>query len=229
MSEPTSARRDAPDEEPRGILGIAHRIRRRRLEPEDRLSALIDEHRRELEEHARRFQETLRDLERRERLLSDARASVERMLRLGTRDLDAREEEVSRLVRELGEREALLREREEELARRRAELGAVELKRLALEQRERALARREEALARAERLSPPVEERTGDVPRLVELAFVPGPRYALLELAPTAAEPGETLVVGSEEYDVARIGPSPLPEDRRLCAYLLPRSGRKSS
>lgn len=229
MSEPTSVRRDVASEEPRGILGIVHRIRGRRLEPEDRLSALIDEHRRELEEHARRFQETLRDLERRERLLSDARASVERMLRLGTRDLDAREEEVSRLVRELREREALLREREEELARRRAELGAVELKRLALERRERALARREEALAEAERLSPLVEERPRDMPHLVELAFVPGPRYALLELAPTSAEPGGTLVVGSEEYDVARIGPSPLPEDRRLCAYLLPRSARKSS
>ena len=92
----------------------------------------------ELDEHAARLHESIAELERREELLRDSRASVERMLRLGTSDLEAREAELSEFVRELTEREARLSEAEADVARRRQDLGAVELKRAAVERRERA-------------------------------------------------------------------------------------------
>jgi septal ring factor EnvC (AmiA/AmiB activator) len=203
--------------------GLVRRLRRTRPGPEERLHELVEAHRRELEERTRRFEETLAELERRERLLADSRASVERMLRLGTRDLDAREEELARFLRELTEREERVREQEDELARRRSELGAVELKRLQLEQRERALAAREQRLEGAERQ---IEAKSGgdvgEAPAPVRLAFVPGRRYELAEIEPTAVAGGETLVVDGLTYTVARVGPSPLPGDRRRCAYLLP-------
>lgn len=204
------------------VGGIVRRLRGARPGPEERLHALVEEHRRELAERTRRFEETLAELERRERLLADSRASVERMLRLGTRDLDAREEELAALIRELREREQRLREQEQELARRRGELGAVELKRLQLEQRERSLAARERRLEDAERrLATAIGDSATDRAP-VSLAFLPGRRYELLEIAPTETAGGETLAVDGAAYQVARIGPSPLPGDRRRCAYLVP-------
>jgi hypothetical protein len=215
--------RDALDGPDAGRLGgIVRRLRRAEPTLEERLSGVIESHRRELEEQTRRFEETLADLERREQLLADSRASVERLLRLGTTDLDAREADIARLVRDLTEREARLREQEEDLARRRSELGAVELKRLAVEQRERALDAREERLATEEqRLDTASGQPPPHAETPVSLAFAPGAGYALVELEPQPLERGDTLVLGGLEYVVARIGPSPLPGDARRCAYLV--------
>ena len=198
------------------------RIFAQESDAERRLDSLLDERRRELEQQAVRLAETVETLERREQLLRDSRASLERLLRLGTSDLEAREADLLELMRDVSAREERVREEEAELARRRTEVGAVELRRAALERRERALDEREETLtdggsdgAQPQALAAPA------------LAFVPGEDYRLREVdaAPLAA--GATLTVDDVDYVVARVGPSPLPGDARRCAYLVrgPRGG----
>jgi hypothetical protein len=203
--------------------------------PEERLARLLEVRRRELEQHAARFAARISDLEHREQLLRDARLSVERLLRLGSTDLEQRELELAQLVGELTEREARLREQEAELARRRAELGAVELRRAALERRERALEQREAELAAreaesaagipAERASAPPEP---SVPAPV-LLFVPGERYRLVEAVHPPLSRGDAVEVEGARYVVARTGPSPLPGDARRCAYLVRAPGGAAS
>lgn len=195
---------------------------------EERLEEFLAERRRELDEHAARFDETIADLERREELIRDSRASVERLLRLGTTDLEAREADLADLVLELTEREAVLRAAEVELARRRGELGAVELRRAAVERREQALAAREERIAAlearfAERddVAARSEEPPAGSATAAQLAFVPGPGYRLVEIEQVELATGMTLELDGVQYVAARVGPSPLPGDRRRCAYLV--------
>ena len=189
--------------------------------PEQQLEELIAQRRDELDAHAERLRESITELERREELLRDSRASVERMLRLGTADLEAREAELTSFLASLTERETSLSDAEADLARRRQEVGAVELKRAAVERRERAVAARENELAELEQrsaelaLDPPPKEA------LVEIVFVPGERYRLVEIDATPLTPGHVLDVEGSEYAVARIGRSPLPADARRCAYLV--------
>jgi chromosome segregation ATPase len=192
-------------------------------ELEQRLEELLAERRQTLDEQAARLEQAVQDLERREQLLRDSRASIERLLRLGTSDLESREDELVQLMRDVTAREERVRADEAELARRREELGAVELKRAALERRERAVAQREEELASRLR----VDAR--DVPSPL-LAFIPRAGYRLHELEEDALRAGQTLILEDEEYLVARLGPSPLPNDRRRCAYLVrgPRRARPS-
>ena len=315
MTDPS--RQEATDD---GLGGLVRRVLSTGPSPEERLEELLAERRRELDETAARFDESIADLERREELLRDSRASVERMLRIGRTDLEARENELTDFLRDVGEREARLASAEADLARRRQELGAVELKRAsvarreqeveeqraALEAEEAALAARaalldehEAALVAREtalvaRETAPAAPGTGPVgrgteplvretapaapeaaperreaaaahsemriteppapaepaapaapsaprgpqtptvlPTHAELAFVPGAEYRLLELTVTASRPGDLVEVDGEELVVARFGPSPLPGDRRRCAYLvrgtLPRASRGSS
>lgn len=195
---------------------------------EERLEEFLAERRRELEEHAARFDETIADLERREELLRDSRASVERLLRLGTTDLEARESDLADLVLELTEREAILRTAEAELTRRRGELGAVELRRAAVEQREQALTAREERISAVEaRLAErddvvsSSDEQSAGTATAAQLALVPGPGYRLVEIERAQLAKGMTLELDGEQYVIARVGPSPLPGDRRRCAYLV--------
>src|SRR5918992_611977 len=101
-SHPGETRSDPAADDSRPGL---RRLLRRGPGPEERLAALIEAHRRDLEAQRTRFAETVEDLERREQLLSDAKASVERLLRLGSRDLDAREADVARLLTEAAERD----------------------------------------------------------------------------------------------------------------------------
>jgi len=216
--------REQPDE---GLGGLVRRVLSPGPAPEEQLEQLLSERRRQLDEQAARLDATISDLERREELLRDSRASVERMLRLGTSDLEARERELLDFLRELTDRETRVAEAEAELARRRQELGAVELKRAALERRERDVEAREERLAQleatlAERTPPPppLGERPAGAEH-VELVFVPGLRYRLLELDLPGLVAGRTVDVEGEPYVVSRIGPSPLPGDRRRCAYLV--------
>jgi hypothetical protein len=191
--------------------------------PEQRLEELLADRRRDIEAQAARVEETMRDLERREQLLRDSRASLERLLRLGTSDLESRESELVQLMRELTEREERIRADEAELARRREELGAVELKRAAVERRERALGGREEELAAREAQVTGASGAAGESPDHARplLVFVPGAGYGLREIEHTPLAKGATLTLDGEEYVVARTGRSPLPRDTRRCAYLI--------
>jgi hypothetical protein len=187
--------------------------------PEERLEELLAQRRRELDAHAEQLHASIAELERREELLRDSRTSVERMLRLGTSDLEAREAELTGYLRELTEREKLVAQSEEELGRRRQELGAVELKRAAVERRERAVEGREAEVAEREVVAPAVAAPTEPEP--IELAFVPGVRYSLVELEAVPLTSGLELDVADETFVVSRIGRSPLPGDSRRCAYLV--------
>ncbi|MGI8479199.1 MAG: hypothetical protein ACR2M2_04990 [Gaiellaceae bacterium] len=189
--------------------------------PEEQLENLLLIRRHGLEEQVARLHETVTDLERREQLLRDSRASVERVLRIGTNELELRESELASTIRAVTDREEQLRAGEAELARRRSELGAVELKRETVERRERALADREEQLSEREaEIVRPGSARSD----LVLLAFVPGAAYQLREIEPAPLTPGGILKLEDDEYVVARIGPSPLPADDRRCAYLVQRA-----
>ena len=191
---------------------------------EKRLEELLAQRRAELDEHATRLRESIAELERREELLRDSRASVERMLRLGTSDLEAREAELTDFLAGLTDREATLAAAEEDLARRRQELGAVELKRAAIERRERALEARATELDERET---ELEEREASAPSLgaepvtVELVFMPGERYRIVEVEPVELTRGYAFDVEEVEYVVTRIARSPLPGDDRRCAYLV--------
>lgn len=218
----TNPSRHHEDEE--RLSGIVRRVFSHGPTPEERLEELLAERRRELDETAARFDASIADLERREELLRDSRASVERMLRLGRSDLETRENELTEFLRELSEREARVAQAEEEIARRRRDLGAVELKRATVERRERDVEAREEQLAEleaelAERSSHDLTVDRGLEP--VELAFVPGPAYRLVELSVLEAAAGAEIEVEGEGFVIGRIGLSPLPGDRRRCAYLV--------
>jgi len=205
-----------------GIGGLVRRVLTPGPSAEERLEQLLADRRRELDEHAARFDESIADLERREELLRDSRASVERMLRLRTSDLEARETELTDFLRELSERESRLADREADLARRRGELGAVELRRAAVEQREHAVSAREERLAELE--SQPQSGPAAVPEPEAKLAFVPGHTYRLVEIERFALTESGALELEGREYVVARTGPSPLPGDGRRCAYLVPGS-----
>ena len=211
-----------PDTEEQRRGGIVRRVLHQGPTPEQRLEELLARRRLELDEHAARLRESIAELERREELLRDSRTSVERMLRLGTSDLEAREAELTDYLSSLTEREAAVQEAEADLARRRQELGAVELKRAAVERRERALAEREEEL---EALREELDERTATSADMatgpVDLVFLPGERYRLVEIEPAALTAGHVFEIDDVEYAVARVGSSPLPHDARRCAYLV--------
>lgn len=208
-----------------GLGGLVRRVLTPGPSPEERLEQLLAERRRELDEHAARFDASIADLERREELLRDSRASVERMLRMRTSDLEARETELTDFLRDFTERESRLADDEADLARRRGELGAVELRRAAVERREREVSAREE---RATDVDSPLDDiDTAMSPEQpgaavsTQLAFVPGLDYRLVEIDHPGLFPGAAIELEGEEYLVARTGPSPLPGDRRRCAYLV--------
>jgi hypothetical protein len=217
----TSPDQHESDDARRG--GLVRRVLSQGPSAEQRLEDLLAQRRSELEEHATRLRESIEELERREELLRDSRASVERMLRLGTSDLEAREAELTDFLAGLTEREVALTAAEEDLARRRQELGAVELKRAAVERRERALEARESDVEQREAS---VEQREAaavvdDQAVEVELVFLPGERYRLVDVEAVELTRGYAFDVEGVEYVVARIGRSPLPGDDRRCAYLV--------
>src|SRR5262245_53450472 len=223
MAEMTDPGQHESDEARRG--GLVRRVLNQGPSAEQRLEELLAQRRSELEEHAARLRESIEELERREELLRDSRASVERMLRLGTSDLEAREAELTDFLSGLTEREAALSEAETDLARRRQELGAVELKRAAIERRERAL---EERQAELEQLQSELDERaaasaasTAADGMPVELVFLPGERYRLVEVDPAPLTAGYAFDVEGVRYTVVRVGRSPFPHDARRCAYLV--------
>ena len=215
----TSADKHDHDEEPRS--GLVRRVLGTGPSPEERLEELLALRRRELDEHAARLRESIAELEHREELLRDSRASVERMLRMGTTDLEAREAELTDFLSTITDREKALSEAEGDLARRRQELGAVELKRAAVDRRERAVEAKESELAELEAELAARATRDQTVPESVELAFVPGERYQLVEIEVTPLVRGADLDIEGVGYSVVRMGRSPLPGDDRRCAYLV--------
>ena len=55
------------------------------------------------------------------------------------------------------------------------------------------------------------------------LVFVWSPSgYRLEERQGEAPSPGAEIEDGEKRYRVTKIAPSPLPRDKRVCAYLLP-------
>jgi len=222
---------DRHSQEPEGLGRMVRRMFMHSPSPEERLEQVLAERRRELAEQAAIVEQTLEDLERREERLRDSKASIERLLRLGERDLDLRESDLVRLGRELTERESRIDEEETELTRRRAELGAVELMRAAVEQRDRALEAREESISEREAAlderAPGHGEDPSDVipnsttEALPVLLFVPGPGYRLVEVERAHVSRGESVELDGIEHFVAKVGPSPLPGDPRRCAYLV--------
>jgi hypothetical protein len=236
MTSPGHDERDRDEERegqgPDWLDAVSRKLVHHDSTPEERLEQLLAERRRELEEHAGSFESAVADLGRREELVRDARTSVERALRVGTADLDAREADLADLAHELTKREARIRAEEASLADRRSELGAVELKRAAVEQREQALTARETDLsAREEAIEVREQAATAapssDAALAPLLAFVPGASYRLVEIDDPDLGPGGSLEIDEEEYVVGRVGPSPLPGDPRRCAYLV-RGPRRS-
>jgi hypothetical protein len=229
-----SAERESTSDGGEGLGGLVRRVFTPGPTPEERLEQLLAERRRELDEHAARFDASIADLERREELLRDSRAAVERMLRLGSSDLEAREAELTDFLRDFTDRETRLAEAEADLARRRSELGAVELMRAAVERRERDVAAQEERVAELEsRLGHP-ETMPSTEPaspaRPIELAVVSGTAgYRLLEIDARELARGDTVELDGEEYVIVRTGPAPLPVDSRRCAYLIRGAGGFSS
>ena len=209
------------DEEPRG--GLVRRVLGSGPSPEERLEQLLAQRRRELEEHATRLRESIAELEHREELLRDSRASVERMLRMGTSDLEAREAELTDFLSSLTERETALSEAEADARSPppgprcgRAEAGGGRAARA----RCRGAGDRARR-ARGATVSGQGGVLSGHVPEPVELVFVPGERYRLVEIDATALTSGFAFDVDGIEYAVARVGRSPLPGDGRRCAYLV--------
>ena len=219
MAEMTDPGQHESDDARRG--GLVRRVLSQGPSAEQRLEELLAQRRIELEEHAARLRESIEELERREELLRDSRASVERMLRLGTSDLETREAELTDFLAGLTEREATLTAAEEDLARRRQELGAVELKRAAVERRERALEARESDVEEREATLEEREAATTADLQSVELVFLPGERYRLVDVEAVELTRGYAFDVEEVGYVVARIGRSPLPGDERSCAYLV--------
>ena len=214
------------DDDRRG--GIVRRVLSAGPNPEERLEELLAQRRRELDAHAEQLHASIAELERREELLRDSRASVERMLRLGTSDLEARETELTGYLRELTDAgEGARRERR---GARTPTPGA---------RSRRAQARRGRA-SRARRRSARAEvaEREAAAPA-VAIGRSRSPsssrsfrerNYALVELEAVELTPGLELEVADETFVVARIGRSPLPGDSRRCAYLVRGArGRESS
>jgi multidrug efflux pump subunit AcrA (membrane-fusion protein) len=223
----TNADKRDRDDEPQS--GLVRRVLGYGPSPEERLEELLAQRREELDVHAARLRESIAELEHREELLRDSRASVERMLRMGTSDLEAREAELTDFLSGITEREKALSAAEADLARRRQELGAVELKRAAVERRERAAEAKESELAELEEELSARAQVDRRAPEPVELVFVPGERYRLVEIDTTPLMRGSDHEVDGVGYSVVRVGRSPLPSDGRRCAYLVRGRGGVSS
>jgi hypothetical protein len=228
--------RGTPDE------GIRHRLRAlfAATGDEEAVDAVFSDRGRELEEQTERLRQTVESLERREEQAARLRSAVEEMLRHGSAELDERQAELAALAIELRAREEAVRAEEREASLRKQELGAVELRRAAVERREATAADRESALEQAASELRARELQLAERERSRTLGAGPAPAPAPEPETPThllyVARGGWRLVerdgpvppvdssvdVDGEALVVTRIGRSPLPGDRRACAYLEP-------
>ena len=67
-------------------------------------------------------------------------------------------------------------------------------------------------------------EGAGDDSSLAYVALVPGGRYRLVEREDGPPALGGQIVVDEDAFRIVRLGSSPLPGDRRRCAFLEPDS-----
>jgi hypothetical protein len=228
--------RKPPDE------GIRHRLRALFAATGDgeAVDAVISDRGRELQEQTERLRQTIESLERREEQAARLRSAVEEMLRHGSAELDERQAELASLAIELRAREEAVRAEEREASLRKQELGAVELRRAAVERREATAAQRESALEqatsdlRARELQLAERERPHPLDGDVDLPPPPAPEppthllyvardgWRLVEHDGLVPPVDSSVEVDGEAFVVTRIGRSPLPDDRRACAYLEP-------
>jgi DNA repair exonuclease SbcCD ATPase subunit len=152
----------------------------------------------------------------------------------------AREEELARHETEIEGRESAvasleeqvreLESREQELTRRTSELellharvtetlAVVEREQQALAQREASVQDREHELATsASERMPGISAPVDMSPAFV--ALVPGGRYRLVERDDGPPSIGTEMRIEEETFRIVRLGSSPLPNDRRRCAFL---------
>ena len=204
-------------------------------------AASLVERERALTEREQRFDLRLtRDAkaldERRDALALLGRELREREARLAgldqrASDLDARDHAVAERERllaagelqgrsrsdELDAREHRLGEREDELHAREARLLADEL----------GVRRRADELDAQAAAAPPALEPRAPARTAAQAAadrcvlFVPGAEgYRLVSLDVTPPAVGESVEIDGERFEVARVGPSPLPADERPCVFL---------
>lgn len=174
-------------------MGLFSRPRRRRAPAAaacDAASALA--------QHAVGLAAALARVEAREAGVAEREQFVHRLLARGAAELDERERALRAVAAELEERErrvADLDRREAELARREARLAVEGLE----------LRRREQELEERAAPPPPAHDTRS---HLVFARSAGG--YRLVEGDGPPPEPGGRVL---------RVGPSPLPGDRRRCAY----------
>lgn len=159
-------------------------------------------------------------LERKETALEQRSAELERLhaelaARVETFEADhGRDRELDALQTELEGRARQLERGLEELVEARRSVAAAQAM---LVERERRLSDRESSSPR----DPEIPTTTPAV-ETAHVLFLAGDRYRLEERPGPAPSPNERVEVDGATYAVARIGSSPLPEDRRRCAFLVP-------
>lgn len=140
-------------------------------------------------------------------------ASLESTLSQRTDELAESERLRARLADDVAHAREGLIETQAALAHAETQLDAREARVAALDDEVRAL-----------KLGSPqtaLEEASEPEPAL-HLRFVPRPQgYALSEIPGPPPRAGERVEVGGKQFRVARVGRSPLPDDARLCAFLL--------
>jgi hypothetical protein len=195
--------------------GIRHRLKALfgPTDGEEAVNALINERGREIEERTDQLREAIADLERREEQTARLRSAVEEVLHHGSTELDERHADLAALAVELSAREENIRAAELDLAARKQELGAVELRRAAVERREQAAAEREAKRGGREQ---PILDTTAHI------LHVAGNGYRIVSRTGTAPTVDTRLEIDGRPFVVTRVGRSPLPNDRRTCAYLEP-------
>jgi hypothetical protein len=213
---------DQQDNEEARRGGLVRRVLNQGPSPEQQLEEIIAQRRSELDAHAERLRESIAELEHREELLRDSR-------RFGRAHAETRNRR-PRSPRGGADVVPVEPHRARDLTLRcrgRPSLGAgrssAQWSSSAPRSNgvRRAVAARENELAELEQQATeraPVTRRTAAP---VELVFVPGERYRLVEIDTTPLTRGYVFEVEGLEYAVARIGRSPLPGDARSCAYLV--------
>jgi hypothetical protein len=140
----------------------------------------------------------------------DSVAERDAQLEAQARRAATQTDDAERRRRELAAREASLVQRELRVAQVEATARDAELLRAELRGLEAELAAARRSLP-VEAVLPPEEEH---------LLFLPtGGSYRLVRLDGPPPSPGDEIAHESFHYRVIRIGPSPLPGDRRRCAY----------
>ena len=204
--------------------GLVRRVLNQGPSAEQRLEELLAQRRSELEAHAARLRESIEELERREELLRDSRASVERMLRLGTSDLEAREAELTDFLSGLTAARGGAHGRRKKISRvadRSSAPSSSSVPRSSAVSGRWKHERATSSSARRRSRSGQPLRRPSRSPSRSSSCSCPESATASSTSSPSPLTRGYAFDVEGVEYAVARIGRSPLPGDDRRCAYLV--------